>query len=84
MKENKKQASQHEWRHKILRIVNDESIMHRMMPLRPKRGINHIIMDDLQYEHEILSGKGWRFQSGFALDDDSFYLFYKKPLKKEQ
>jgi hypothetical protein len=83
LKENNKQIRQHEWGHKVLRIVNDDSIMNKMVPLQPKKGINHIIMDDLQYEHEILNGDGWRFQTGFALDDDSFYLFYKKPLKKE-
>lgn len=83
LKESKKHIRQKEWTHKVLRIVRDESIMNKMIPSKPRTGINHIILDDLEYEHDVLNIDGWRYQMGFALDDDSLYLFYKKPLNKE-
>jgi len=80
LKENKKQQTSSEWGHKVLRIVNDEHLLNSVIPVQGKESIDHIKMDDLQYEYEALNMDGWRYQMGFALDDDSFYLFYKKPL----
>ena len=80
MKENKKQHTSSDWGHKVLRIVNDDHFINSMIPAQGKESIDHIKMDDLQYEYEALNMDGWRYQMGFALDDDSFYLFYKKPL----
>jgi len=80
LKENKKQQTSSEWGHKVLRIVNDEHLLNAVIPVQGKESIDHIKMDDLQYEYEALNMDGWRYQMGFALDDDSFYLFYKKPL----
>jgi hypothetical protein len=51
-----------------------------MTPVSVKESVDQVKMDDLQYEYEALNMDGWRYQMGFALDDDSFYLFYKKPL----
>ncbi len=79
MTENKKHHGTPEWGHKILRVVSDEHLIGSAVPVQPKN-INHIKMDDLEYEHESLNFEGWRYQLGFALDDDSFYLFYKKPI----
>jgi hypothetical protein len=84
LKESKKQIRQREWGHKILRVVRDESFMNTMLPARPRTGINHIILDDLEYEHDSLNIDGWRYQMGFALDDDDLYLFYKKPVTKDK
>jgi hypothetical protein len=53
-----------------------------MTPVSVKESVDQVKMDDLQYEYEALNMDGWRYQMGFALDDDSFYLFYKKPLDK--
>ena len=80
MKEKTKQLKNDEWGHKVLRVVNDENLLHAIAPLQTKESIDHVKMDDLQYEYEALNMEGWRYQMGFALDDDSFYLFYKKPL----
>ena len=80
MKEQKKQHTPSEWGHKVLRIVNDENLLNSVIPAQGKESIDHIKMDDLQYEYEALNMDGWRYQMGFALNDDSFYLFYKKPL----
>ncbi|MFO7841902.1 MAG: hypothetical protein R6V48_07125 [Fidelibacterota bacterium] len=80
MKEKNKQAASHGWGHKILRIVNDEKFLNNALSVKAKENINHIYLDDLQYEYELLNVEGWRYQMGFALDDDSLYLFYKKPI----
>ncbi len=80
MKEKNKQQTSSDWGHKVLRIVNDDHLINSVIPAKGKKSIDHIKMDDLQYEYEALNMDGWRYQMGFALDDDSFYLFYKKPL----
>ncbi|MDZ7795900.1 MAG: hypothetical protein U5N56_02155 [Candidatus Marinimicrobia bacterium] len=80
MKEKNKQAASRRWGHKILRIVNDEKFLNNALSVKAKDNINHIYLDDLQYEYELLNVEGWRYQMGFALDDDSLYLFYKKPI----
>ena len=80
MKEKNKQQTSSDWGHKVLRIVNDDHLINSVIPAKGKESIDHIKMDDLQYEYEALNMDGWRYQMGFALDDDSFYLFYKKPL----
>ncbi|MDZ7822064.1 MAG: hypothetical protein U5N26_09795 [Candidatus Marinimicrobia bacterium] len=80
MKEGKKQTATPGWGHKIIRIVNDEKFLNNALSVKAKKNINHINLDDLQYEYEMLNVEGWRYQMGFALDDDSFYLFYKKPI----
>lgn len=85
MKEkNEKHIKSSEWGHKVLRIVNDEKLIHSAIPTPGKGAIDHIKMDDLQYEYEALNMDGWRYQMGFALDDDSIYLFYKKPLDENK
>lgn len=84
MKEKNKQQPSSDWGHKVLRIVNDDHFNNSMIPAQGKKSIDHIKMDDLQYEYEALSMDGWRYQMGFALDDDSFYLFYKKPLDSKK
>ena len=80
MKEKNKQETRSEWGHKVLRVVNDDNLLSAMTPVSVKESVDHVKMDDLQYEYEALNMDGWRYQMGFALDDDSFYLFYKKPL----
>lgn len=80
MKEKTKHQKNHEWGHKVLRVVNDENLLNAITPVRVKESVDQVKMDDLQYEYEALNMDGWRYQMGFALDDDSFYLFYKKPL----
>jgi hypothetical protein len=55
-----------------------------VIPSPGKETIDHIKIDDLQYEYEALNMDGWRYQMGFALDDDSIYLFYKKPLNESK
>lgn len=80
MKEKTKHQNKSEWGHKVLRVVNDDNFIDAVTPLQNQESIDHIKMDDLQYEYEALNMDGWRYQMGFALDDDSFYLFYKKPL----
>ena len=80
MKEKNKQHRKSEWGHKVLRVVNDDNFLNAITPIQSKESIDNIKMDDLQYEYEALNMDGWRYQMGFALDDDSFYLFYKKPL----
>lgn len=81
MEKNNKQQVSPRWGHKILRIVNDEKFPGAALSAKLKdNNINHINLDDLQYEYELLNVEGWRYQMGFALDDDSFYLFYKKPI----
>jgi hypothetical protein len=82
LKENNKQHIPATWGHKILRIVKDDTLNTNTLTVRPKEKINHILIDDLQYEYESLSLEGWRYQMGFSLDDDSFYLYYKKPIDK--
>ncbi|MCK4812621.1 MAG: hypothetical protein KAT14_01640 [Candidatus Marinimicrobia bacterium] len=84
MKENKKQHLSPEWGHKILRIVHDEKSIGNAVSIQPKQNVNHIQIDDLQYEYELLNVEGWRYQMGFALDDDSFYLFYNKPINSSK
>ena len=80
MKEKNKQETRSEWGHKVLRVVNDDNLLSAMTPVSVKESVDHVKMDDLQYEYEALNMDDWRYQMGFALDDDSFYLFYKKPL----
>ena len=84
LKEKNKQQPSSDWGHKVLRIVNDDNLLNSMIPATGKESIDHIKMDDLQYEYEALNMDGWRYQMGFALDDDSFYLFYKKPLDSKK
>jgi len=84
LKENKKQHTSSDWGHKVLRVVNDDTFINSVIPVAGKESIDHIKMDDLQYEYEALNMDGWRYQMGFALDDDSFYLFYKKPLDSKK
>jgi hypothetical protein len=80
LKEKNKQQISSDWGHKVLRVVNDDNFLNAITPIKSKESIDNIKMDDLQYEYEALNMDGWRYQMGFALDDDSFYLFYKKPL----
>jgi len=80
LKEKTKHQNRSQWGHKVLRVVNDDNFMDSLPSLQSKEKIDHIKMDDLPYESEALNMDGWRYQMGFALDDDSFYLFYKKPL----
>jgi hypothetical protein len=82
LKEKNKQQNRSEWGHKVLRVVNDDNLLTAMTPVSVKESVDQVKMDDLQYEYEALNMDGWRYQMGFALDDDSFYLFYKKPLDK--
>lgn len=82
MKEKNKQQQTSSWGHKVLRIVNDDNFLSQLIPAKGKESVDHIKIDDLQYESEALTMEGWRYQMGFALDDDSIYLFYKKPLDK--
>ncbi len=84
MKEKNKQQTSSDWGHKVLRIVNDDQLIKSVIPIPGKKSIDHIKMDDLQYEYEALNMDGWRYQMGFALDDNSFYLFYKKPLNNSK
>ena len=84
LKENKKQHLSPEWGHKILRIVHDGKSIGNAVSIQPKQNVNHIQIDDLQYEYELLNVEGWRYQMGFALDDDSFYLFYNKPINSSK
>ncbi len=80
MEEKTKQQNRSQWGHKVLRVVNDDNFLDSLTSLQSKEAVDHIKMDDLPYESEALNMEGWRYQMGFALDDDSFYLFYKKPL----
>ena len=80
MKEKTKQQNRSQWGHKVLRVVNDDNFLDSLSTMQNKEAVDHIKMDDLPYESEALNMDGWRYQMGFALDDDSFYLFYKKPL----
>ncbi len=81
LKQKNKQTNKSDWGHKVLRIVNDDNFVNQFMPGTGNESVDHVKMDDLQYESEALTMEGWRYQMGFALDDDSIYLFYKKPLE---
>jgi hypothetical protein len=84
LKDNNKQKKvTSEWGHKVFRLVNDDNLSSPLMSVDSKAPIDHIKIDDLQYESEALKMEGWRYQMGFALDDDSIYLFYKKPLNRK-
>ena len=45
--------------------------------------INHIFVDDIEDEYEILKFDGWKYSFGFALDNKSFCLIYNKPVDEK-
>lgn len=52
-------------------------------PSKDTKGIEYLQLDEVADEIEYLSFEGWRYQLGFALDNDSFYLLYNKPIKSK-
>ncbi|MDD3806429.1 MAG: hypothetical protein PHE86_00145 [Candidatus Marinimicrobia bacterium] len=86
IKKNQKQTPPLiQWDHKIFRVYSHSPDFDRLTIDMDSERIDHIFIDDINEEVEELSLEGWRYITGFALDDNSFYLMYKRPsrIKKE-
>jgi len=58
LKEKNKQQISSDWDHKGLRIVNDDQFIKSVMSAPGKEPIDHIKIDDLQYEYEVQNMNG--------------------------
>jgi len=82
LKENQKKLSNNSiiWDHKIFRVYNNDIDIKKLEKDFFSDDINHIFVDDIQDEYEMLTFNGWKYSFGFTLDDNSFYLIYDKPI----
>jgi hypothetical protein len=82
LKENQKKSSNNSiiWDHKIFKVYNNDIDIKKLEEDFFSDDINHIFVDDIQDEYEMLTFNGWKYSFGFTLDDNSFYLIYDKPI----
>jgi hypothetical protein len=73
-----------QWDHKIFRVYSEGPDFDTLTVDVDSDRVDHVFIDDMKEEVEELSFEGWRYITGFALDDDSFYLMYKRPSKKKK
>ena len=68
------------WDHKIFKVYEAEpDSENAFMDLNSER-TSHVFIDELPEVFDELNYFGWNFNFGFTLDNNSFYLLYKKPL----
>ncbi|MGC9513151.1 MAG: hypothetical protein ACP5D8_05905 [Fidelibacterota bacterium] len=73
-----------QWDHKIFRVYSDGPDFDTLTIDMDSDRVDHVFIDDMKDEVEELSFEGWRYITGFALDDDSFYLMYKRPSRNKK
>lgn len=83
-KGSKRRSSPVQWDHKIFRVYQDGPDFETLTVDMDSDRVDHVYIDDMKDEVEELSFEGWRYITGFALDEDSFYLMYKRPSRKKK
>ncbi|MEA3500366.1 MAG: hypothetical protein U9R41_05025 [Candidatus Marinimicrobia bacterium] len=85
MKQNQKKSNDNSiiWDHKIFKVYKDDIDIKKLENDFFSDDINHIFVDDIKNEYEMLTFDGWKYSFGFTLDNNSFCLIYNKPIDEK-
>ncbi len=85
LKENQKKSNNNSivWDHKIFKVYNKDVDIKKLENDFFSDDINHIFVDDIKDEYEMLTFNGWKYSFGFTLDNNSFCLVYNKPIDEK-
>ncbi|MCK5520773.1 MAG: hypothetical protein KAI81_06650 [Candidatus Marinimicrobia bacterium] len=72
------------WDHKIFRVFGAEPNSDSDFFDSNSKRTSNVFIDDLSEVFDELNYFGWNFNFGFRLDNNSFYLLYKKPFSLKE